>query len=492
MQTAQNIIGFYENRAALEKELIKVLQLIYPEKQYPSLDTMIKDFENMLSSGKTATGELVREVIRSKGVSYYNYDFIDYSGDLQKSYRYGTGKAAVAMLKKAKFSFLDKYGIADDKAAVQDFINEQARRRERINEDKERLASPEHINDRAIEIERKRKQRKVVFASVSDRVKEFERLNYLLGIKSGEDFMKAEKYIKMMEIEGCPPVTKEGLPDITPKGIASIEACLDKIPQTKDLHTDQNGDYTEDRKKIHEVIKGKLRVNLKCVVPKDKPIAILTVGVPGSGKTTFLKKYAPNLSKEKIYKIDADEIRAMLPEYKGWNSKATHKETQDIYRGLLRDISDGKPCHFDILWDGTMNRADNYLPLIGDLRDLGYEIFMIYVQVPWDISRKRTLERYVKGSVPNGKFGRYVPMEVVDEANQKGTAAFSQLKYKADGFMMVDGQTGQIIERGGTDLLADRGYFDSEPTNKEAAIKKAKALALALKLKIRILKLKNE
>lgn len=218
---------------------------------------------------------------------------------------------------------------------------------------------------------------------------------------------------------------------------------------------------------------------------------MLPILVHNSGKTTFLKKYAPNLSKEKIFKIDADEIRAMLPEYRGWNSKATHKETQDIYHGLLKDISDGKPCRFDILWDGTMNKADNYLPLIGSLKHLGYEIFMIYVKVPWDVSRKRTLERYVHAS-KDGKYGRYVPMTVVDEANQRGTKAFEEMKHKADGYMMVDGMTGSVIERGGVDLLTGRGYFDHEPTVKEGTVKVAKAKAMSMKQRIRILNLKEE
>jgi hypothetical protein len=138
-----------------------------------------------------------------------------------------------------------------------------------------------------------------------------------------------------------------------------------------------------------------------------------------------------------------------------------------------------------------MNKAENYLPLINDLKHLNYEIFMIYVQVPWDISKKRTIKRYVDGS-KEGEYGRYVPIKVVDEANQNGIKAFNDIKFKADGYMVVDGVTGQIIENGGKDILKDRGYFDKEPTEKDVNIKKAKAKAIAMKQRIRILKLKEE
>jgi predicted kinase len=387
------------------------------------------------------------------------------------------------MLKKAKRSFLDKFHIDDSKKALQDYINDQEKIRQRIEQDKTSLSGEEHIKERAKEIEQERQRRQIHFATVQERVEEFKKLNNLLSIKRDKEMAGAEAFL-WEEVEGCPPLTKDDKRDISLEGIKKMELCLDKIPQTKDLNTDESGEYTETRKKLHKVIRGKLRAGMTCKTTHDTPIAVFTGGVPGAGKSTFIKKYAPWLTKEKIFKIDADEIREMLPEYKGWNSKATHKETQDIYRGLLQDVSEGKPCRFDILWDGTMNKAENYLPLIGDLRRLGYEIYMIYVDVPWEVSRKRVLDRYVHT-------GRYVPMEVVDAANTVGKKGFEQLKDKADGYIIVDGLTSEITSIGGKPLPTDRGYFDRPATDKDIAIKKAKAKAIAQKQRIRILKLKD-
>jgi predicted ABC-type ATPase len=488
---AKNVISFYDKRTKFEKELMKVLSLLEPGKEYASIDVMIKSFEALLT--KQEENREFAEKIKSKlrtVRNQYEYEFIRYDFSLNRSYSYGNMKAAVVMLKKARKTFLDKYNIPDYKEAVQVFINDQSEQRRRMQEDKDRLKSPEYLNERAEEIERERKERKVNIASVDQRVKEFEKLNYLLSEKRDKELVKAEEFI-YTEIEGCPPIKGDGKPDVSPDGIKKLELCLDRIPQTKDLNTDESGVYTENRQKLHKVIKGKLRAGMRCTVSYEKPIAILLGGTPGSGKTSWLRKYAPNLEKEKIFRIDADEIRAMLPEYKGWNSKATHKETQDIYRGLLQDISEGKPCRFDILWDGTMNKAENYLPLIGDLRKLNYEIFMVYLKVPWEVSRKRTLDRYVRAS-HDGEYGRYVPMQVVDDANKNGGKAFENLKHKADGFMVVDGVSHEIIERGGRNLLEDRGYFDHEPTEKDVKVKTAGGKAAAMKQRIRILKLKEE
>jgi hypothetical protein len=490
IDTGVNVIAFYDKRVKLEKELSKILPILEPDKTYDSIDVMIKDFEKHLTR-QNENREYKKEIMqtmRSAFKSKYDSGLLDYDFALSRSWEYGNMKGAVAMLKKAKRSFLDRNNIADHKDAVQIFIDEQRAIKERMLADVARLDSDDYLDNRAIEIEEERKRMEIKFVPLEDRVKEFEKLNHLLSIRRDDKLADAESFI-YTEIEGCPPMVN-GKTDVSPEGIKKLEACLEKIPQTKELHTDANGEYTDQRKKLHRNIRAKLMQGLQCRVDREKPIAIFMGGVPGSGKTTWLKKYAPNLSKDKIYKIDADAIREMLPEYQGWNSKATHKETQDIYRGLLRDIQSGKPCRFDIIWDGTMNKAENYLPLLGDLRKLNYEIFMIYVKVPWDVSRKRTLERYAR-AVERGEKGRYVPMEVVDEANKNGGKAFEDLKYKADGYLMVDGVSGAIIEKGGRDLLADRGYFDHEPSDKETKIKIAKAKAAAMAQRIRILKLKN-
>jgi predicted ABC-type ATPase len=488
MQIAQNIIGFYESRDEFEKELTKVLSIIEPDRNYPSIETMMRDFEAALTSGKNSKGELCKDLI-SASYEYrqnkYSYRFVQsYDYSLTRSYSYGNGKGAVSMLKKAKKSFLERYNIADNEKALQDYINDQEKIRQHIQEDKTALSSPEHIAERAIEIEDERQRKQIRFASVDERVKEFETLNHLLGIKRDKEFIGAEEFM-WEEVEGCPPLTSTEERDISPEGIRKLEACLERIPQTKDLNTDETGEYTESRKKLHKIIRGKLRSGMVCKVAHETPIAIFTGGVPGSGKSTFLKDYAPWLSKENIFKIDADEIREMLPEYKGWNATATQKETQDIYRDLLQDVSEGKPCRFDILWDGTMNKAKNYLPLIGDLRKLGYQIFMIYVKVSWEKSRSRVLKRYARN-------GRYVPMAVVDEANKTGIKGFEELKDKADGYMIVNGENNEIIEKGGKEMPADRGYFEKKATAKDVDIKKAKAKAIAQKQRIRILRLKEE
>jgi len=241
---------------------------------------------------------------------------------------------------------------------------------------------------------------------------------------------------------------------IDPEAIEVLTNYAENLPQTKDLNTSKStGKYYPERKKLHEKIMDSFKKDLICI-QNDEPIAILMGGSPASGKSTFLRKYAPYLLKEEILKVDADEIRAKLPEYKGWNATSTHQETKDIVNTLLSDRTIGIPCKYDVIYDGTMNSSKSYYPLIALLKSLGYKIFIVYIdKVDEEVIKKRALERYKKS-------GRFVPLAVIDDFFTRGKSALNELKSKADGYMIVDGSGGDynVIERGGMKLPKRRAY----------------------------------
>jgi predicted ABC-type ATPase len=246
---------------------------------------------------------------------------------------------------------------------------------------------------------------------------------------------------------------KKGERRIDDDAIKTLTEYVVSLPQTKDFHVDNDGNYTKERLELHKQIMRNFKKELVCIDNKE-PIAILMGGSPASGKSTFLRKYAPYLLKEEILRVDADEIRAKLPEYKGYNASQTQAETKDIVNTLLSNRTIGIPCKYDIIYDGTMNSTKSYIPLIKLLKSLGYKVFIVYIdKVPEEVVKKRALERYQKS-------GRFVPMEVIDDFFGKGKTALNELKNDVDGYMVVDGSKGEyeIIERGGIKLPKTRKY----------------------------------
>lgn len=249
--------------------------------------------------------------------------------------------------------------------------------------------------------------------------------------------------------------------------LESIEVLTDyvnSLPQTKSMYFNESTQkYTSKRQKLHKEIIDEFKDDLICV-ESDEPIAILMGGSPASGKSTFLRKYAPYLLSEELLRIDADEVRSKLPEYEGWNASQTHLETKDIVNTLLSDRTIGLPCEFDLIYDGTMNNTKSYLPLIKLLKELNYKIFVVYIDnVPKDVIVKRALERYKKS-------GRFVPLEVIDDFFDKGKSALNEIKEKVDGYMIVDGSSNdyRIIEEKGIKLPQNRVYSKlGYPINEE-------------------------
>jgi predicted ABC-type ATPase len=241
---------------------------------------------------------------------------------------------------------------------------------------------------------------------------------------------------------------------IDPKSIEELTDYVMALPQTKSIYfNEEAGEYVPSRRKLHVDIINTFKNEVVCIT-EGKPIAIFMGGSPASGKSSFLRKYSPYLLKEEILKVDADEIRAMLPEYEGYNAAQTHLETKDIVNTLLSDRNIGIPCDFDLIYDGTMNSVKSYIPLMDILRKRGYKIFIVYMDnVDRDVIIKRALERYQKS-------GRFVPLEVIEDFFEKGKTAFNQLKKDVDGYMVVDGssQDYKIIEQGGIKLPQNREY----------------------------------
>jgi len=228
---------------------------------------------------------------------------------------------------------------------------------------------------------------------------------------------------------------KDGNRRIDDDAINALTEYIDTLPQTAYTHI-VNGRFTAERIKLHQRIINTFKKDLVCINSKQ-PIAILMGGSPASGKSTFLKKYAPYLLKSEILKVDADEVRSMLPEYKGWNASQTHIETRYIVDTLLSNRTIGIPCKYDIIYDGTMNSVRAYLPLIKLLKELKYKIFIVYIdKVPKEVVIERALKRYKST-------GRFVPMAVIDDFYSNGKASLDILKGEADGYMIIDGSDGE-------------------------------------------------
>jgi predicted kinase len=371
----------------------------------------------------------------------------DMTEKFEKGWRFSDFAVAARDMKRYKTDFIDQYNIDFDinhyEYILDGYKKEVQGQIDAIQERLENLQSPENIAMLVQEAEEEKEKQKIAYKALPQLISDFGKLNYLLTNKKVIENKK-------VEYAQCPPIKQEGEFPNDPKAIEDLKVCIAKENQTKDFHYDENVGYTENRKKIHEKIISDLFANVKCINQGSKPIAIFTGGSPASGKSTFLKKHAKYLLSENIFKLDADAIREKLPEYEGWNANSTHSETQDIVNEVLNFLG-SEGCRYDLIYDGTMNKAKKYFPLINKVKQLGYKTFIIFMVIPYAEAKRRNLQRYKTS-------GRYVPEEVIDDfftmenGRTKGEIALDALKPIVDGYIIADGLTGDIIEFGGEEL----------------------------------------
>ncbi len=231
-----------------------------------------------------------------------------------------------------------------------------------------------------------------------------------------------------------PPVDKNGLKRIDPEAQNIIEDVVKRSPSTKSyFFNQQTHQYTIERLALHQKIIDEILQNKPCV-KNGRPMVLFTAGLPGSGKSTFIKKNITNLN-EYIH-IDADEIRMRIPEYKGWNATNTQDEVGDIIDNLLKQIE--RSCKRNIIYDGSMVGSKHFHE-VKHFKHLGYNIYLILVQVPSDVAIERALLRYQTS-------GRYVETSFIIYISHHIAQAFSAVKPFLNGYIVINGVSKKIIE----------------------------------------------
>lgn len=139
---------------------------------------------------------------------------------------------------------------------------------------------------------------------------------------------------------------------------------------------------------------------------KDNPFSIFMAGSPGAGKTEFSKAFIQSNPSISAVRIDADEIKEIIPQYNGHNSNivqgASALGVEKIYDFVLKNnqnvIVDGTFAKYKISYN-NVKRSIKKNRIVG--------VFYIYQDpfIAWDFTRKR------------GKLeGRYVPKEMFIES----------------------------------------------------------------------------
>lgn len=183
----------------------------------------------------------------------------------------------------------------------------------------------------------------------------------------------------------------------------------------------KNGEYNEERKRLHEEIVRMFISDKGLDSDVNELEAILFGGGSGTGKTRIIEKI---IGTNGYVLVDSDKIKELLPEYpkareqkKPEAADIVHEESSDIAQLLLETSIHSKE---PIIYDGTMKNAKKYVNIIKRLKAKGYTIQMVIVDADIEVAYDRVKKRFVET-------GRLVEYDLVKKSNYLVSAAFHVL-----------------------------------------------------------------
>jgi len=206
------------------------------------------------------------------------------------------------------------------------------------------------------------------------------------------------------------------------------------------------GEWSADRKSLHEAIIAHAMSGARTVGMDKRPVAILTMGGPASGKSSVLK--AAKIDKGAFVHVDADGIKEMLPEYQEMTdmtgargtsiksaARAAHEESSHLAKEIRNAAISGRK---NLIVDGTGKNDKAYIKLINDLKAKGYAVKVIMCDLDVETGLKRAALRAERT-------GRWVPEDFTRDAYNTIPKNFEKIAKQADTFMLYNNHGKEAI-----------------------------------------------
>lgn len=186
------------------------------------------------------------------------------------------------------------------------------------------------------------------------------------------------------------------------------------------------GQWAPERSRLHEEVASEMLVPSSKAKEGERPKAVLTIGMPGSGKSTAVKPHLVSIREGEWTTVDPDRIKARLPGYRGSDAPKYHEESSYVAKALVRDRAISEGHH--IVFDQVGSKPEKMSALVDLLADRGYEVHVVMADVPEWKSLHRVVGRY-KSDLNKGKGGRLPPLDyVIEEVDGNVRRTYEALK----------------------------------------------------------------
>lgn len=182
-----------------------------------------------------------------------------------------------------------------------------------------------------------------------------------------------------------------GVTHVDPKDKASDSG------ETMRMHTNDNGEWTEEREALHsKIIDNTFRGVKKA---NGKPVTTFMGGGPASGKSYVVENEAENLNmpgKDERILVDPDACKKPMPEYDPDHPSPVHEESSALAKRITKIAQENG---YNVLVDGTGDGSvEKMRKKIKEAKEAGHTVNGVYVFKPIEdaIIANAARERSVK------------------------------------------------------------------------------------------------
>ena len=188
-------------------------------------------------------------------------------------------------------------------------------------------------------------------------------------------------------------------------------------------------DYPEvpDTDKIPHELLAKALTEAANYPHQNKPYWIQVIGIPGSGKTTFVEMLSKRLEFRRPYTLASnDTFMDQIPEYQAMADRALAFQTfEGPARALVFELFKKLIAQKnDVLYE----HSTSYPPvrdLMYYIKQSGFTFVLVRITVPLDVAKRRAHQR-------EAETNRHIPESVIDERAALGDSRWEELSQIAD------------------------------------------------------------
>ena len=157
--------------------------------------------------------------------------------------------------------------------------------------------------------------------------------------------------------------------------------------------------------------------------------ATIMLGPPASGKSYFANKVA---QARKAAIVDSDEAKKVLPEYDGGiGANAVHAESTLVAELVMREVI---AAGDNVVIPRTGRTVAEIETTINLMKDAGYEVDIILMQVSADTVYRRMISRFIKE-------GRLIPPDYIRAVGDNPRLTYNAVKSKADRYATIENES---------------------------------------------------